>query len=190
MHMIEWLLSIDPRFVTLMQFAASTLVAVTGFIVSIVTLNFGYRNNFGWSPVILITGTSMRDENVPGGELHVTIAFQIWNRRKYPIRLGAVSVDFQHEQATFESIEPPWHYTNRGRTFVQMPGVAVEASSHEQYEFSATFKAVSGEEFRDKYTITVGYFDAKSNKHKSTRAKGEVDMRALYMPIDISGDTG
>ena len=132
----------------------------------------------------------MLDKSVPGGELEVSLSFQIWNRRKYPIRLAVIYVEFQHEQAAFNGIQPPWIYTNRGRTFVQTPGIVVEAGSHEPYAFGATFKAVSGDEFRNKYAIAVDYFDAKSNKHKSMRAKGQVDMRALYTPIDVRGDTG
>ena len=45
--MMEWLLSIDPKAVTLMEFVASTMLAVSSFVVGLVALEFHLPQQHG-----------------------------------------------------------------------------------------------------------------------------------------------
>src|SRR5262249_46876385 len=84
---IEWFLSIDQRLVPFMQIAASSAVALMGLVVSIVVGWLGYRNNFGWKPVVLVTERTVAERHDLIDSVSVTMRLEVLNRRKYPLRL-------------------------------------------------------------------------------------------------------
>jgi hypothetical protein len=79
----EWLLGIDPKLITLMQIGMSTLLSAAGFFLAVVVMYFGYRNNFGWKPSVMIL--RRWDGSTEGDEKHAGVEFEVWNRQKYPI---------------------------------------------------------------------------------------------------------
>lgn len=181
--MIEWILKIDPKLVAFYQVVSSTAVAVAGFCVALAALIFGYRNNFGWKPVVLVRQRKVFDHSERGGKVTITVKFEIWNRRKYPIAINGVNVAFRNERSY--ECSGPWMGYDGGGKFWRDGDVAVEEAEHQRYEIEVTYTGLSGEDYRDYYIIQVHYFDPRSNRSKRVYSSGEIDMRALYKPITI-----
>jgi hypothetical protein len=82
--MMDWLLGVDPRAVTLMQFVASTAVSVASLVVAIIAIRFNYRSNFGARPMVSVVragGARAKDS----ADEYAVFTCRIQNRRKYPI---------------------------------------------------------------------------------------------------------
>jgi hypothetical protein len=125
----------------------------------------------------------------PGGEVRVGITFEVWNRRKYPIGLGYILLEFQHERSDIDGLMPKWEWYGDGRKFDLDASGVIEANSRERYEFGATFKAISGEEFHDHYCIVVNCYDVKRNGQRKVQKQDRFDLRALHTPVGAR-DTG
>jgi hypothetical protein len=183
--MIEWVLSIDQRLVPFMQIAASSAVALMGVVVSIVVGRIGYRNNFGWKPVVLVTEQMMAESPDLIDSVRITTKLEVLNRRKYPIRLEWLFVEFASERAEFDGIAGGWYWLEGGKKFARQVGRAIDANAAAQFEFVAIFKTTTGAEFHDTYTVDAHYYDLRGNKNRAVSVKQTLDMRQLFRPIEI-----
>ena len=135
-------------------------------------------------------------QQVIGGSIHsedavqVSITFEVWNRRKYPIRLEWIFLDFRNERAGYEELASGWHWYGGGKKFAYEPKGVVEPNSRSQHVFQATFKGTTGEEFHDDYTLDAQYYDPKRNKQKKASAGTAVDhIQTDLLPLLPSLDT-
>lgn len=77
----------------LAQTIATAILGAGAIAVAIVSAVIAYQNNFGWKPVAFPTWHRYSID--PIGRLQsVVFAFDIWNRRKYPIVVRHLSVTF------------------------------------------------------------------------------------------------
>ena len=82
--MMDWLLGVDPRAVTLMQLAASTAVSLASLIVAVIAIRFNYRSNFGPRPIVTVVRAGGAQAKASADE-YAVFTCRIQNRRKYPI---------------------------------------------------------------------------------------------------------
>ena len=88
--MMDWLLNLDPKVAELFKLTSSTMLTVAGLVVSVVALNFSYRNSRGWKPLLIIKSRLYTELHEPA--LSVFVDFEVWNRRKYPIIIRKLRV--------------------------------------------------------------------------------------------------
>jgi hypothetical protein len=142
-----------------MQWIASTALTVASLIVAVVALRFSYRSNHGWPPIIFITsqGLSHTDD---GGD-KITIGFEVWNRRKYPIVIRGCGVSFANiavaamdDWITFEG-EALWHGAS----------ITVEPSKHHQIQAHVRLVGAKLSELRRApMTVEAHFFDPLANR--------------------------
>jgi hypothetical protein len=181
----DWLQAVDVKLLQVVQIAASSLLALVGLLVSGVVGWFGYRNNFGWKPVVLVLVQSM-EEHDDTGALSVRAKLEVLNRRKYPIRLRSATILFSYEKALFEGVLPGWFWLDDGRRFYHRNSEVIEGGYGKELAFECVFSSTSGEEFHESYVVEVEFYDIRSNKFRKARTESEIDLRKYLAPIAIS----
>jgi hypothetical protein len=103
-----------------MQWIASTALTVASLIVAVVALRFSYRSNHGWAPIIYIIRQGL--SHMGNGEEKLTIQFEVWNRRKYPIVINACGVSFANTKVEAICFSKKRRFAARygGRSGVEM----------------------------------------------------------------------
>jgi hypothetical protein len=110
----------------------------------------------------------------------LTVTFEVWNRQKYPVGLKFLFVTFRNERADFDADHAGWMMYDAGRKLAREVGEVIQPESHKPFSFTATFKAITGKEYRDRYKLVAEYFDPRANKTKVTGIEQQVDMRHLF----------
>lgn len=131
------------------------------------------RNNFGWSPMVIALswgGGSDRDG------LFINIAFEVWNRRKYPIVIR--SIELNYEGITLvptENYVPGEWYVPRWRTSCirRERAERIEPNSHVEISVRQTIEDVSSLDatISETPTISVRYFDPRLGRIARLAAK-------------------
>jgi hypothetical protein len=75
-----------------MQWIASTALTLAGVAIASVAATFGYRQNYGWKPVVLVTSHGFGGIGRNTESFDATCQFEFWNRRKYPVVIRFVVV--------------------------------------------------------------------------------------------------
>jgi hypothetical protein len=174
--MLDALLGLDPKLVTLMQIGVSTLLSLAGFFVGVVALIVSYRNNFGWRPVVWV---HKRWDGSDGGDRWAGAMFEIWNRRKYSIVLRAVEVDF----GSTVVLDVAMRKMADTEKWVRGPNANLLGRhddivrANEQLKFDEVVALVDylpGDvDVRAEVEVTVTYFDPKQNR--MLEVKGTTD---------------
>ena len=175
--MTEVLISIlDPRVVPLMQFVSSSLLTLMSIVVALVALHFGFRNNFGWEPIVLLVsnGTTGTGDKELG---KIDVEFEVWNRRKYPIMVHHMSV-------VFGKMEFERHLPGRkargwlqGNKLENHDRIRIEPNSYHPVAMTGLSRNAFEADFCDAFEIRVLFFDPKSNKYKTIKTRSDFDLR-------------
>jgi hypothetical protein len=142
----------------LIAYVALTIASVT---ITAVSATFGYRQNFGWKPLLLVTGHSLSGEG--NKDTHgAIIDFEFWNRRKYPIVIRSIIVQFKN----IDLIKGPhgvvigdieWHPYRDG--YITRPDLRLDSASHKGFKVEHPFKAWSLDKLKGEIVIEIFYTD-------------------------------
>jgi hypothetical protein len=160
-----------------LQLIAYSALTCASIIVASVSLFLGFRQNFGWKPIVLYTSYGYGPHDVE--EYEVSVEFEVWNRRRYPIVLLMQEVHFR--KLTFVQLRKPerseeeftteWGLTER--KFNLLKKVLLEPNSHHGFELRAACDLDTPQRIREESTsIRVYYFDPIKNREliaKSTK---------------------
>src|SRR5215470_8180839 len=187
--MIELILGVDPKLLALMQFLSSTLMAFAGFMVAVVALKVGYRNNFGWKPLVLLVSYGQSSQG-DATQAHTT--YEVWNRRKYPIAVREMSVQFRGvepmKRDPDDGFDPDDRRYDPDGQYRIWKDVLLEPNQHERFNVTAPIGRYQKGRFTDP-KITVYLFDPRSppllwsfgrtiarlRQHRSHRARAHGD---------------
>jgi hypothetical protein len=158
----------DVPTLQLIAYLALTGASVT---VACVSLFLAYRQNFGWKPIVL--STWHQQSLVEPYEL--SLEFEVWNRRKYPIVINSQSVDFQ--KLTFvRTGKPPttelgtdWDWDKRH--FQNYHSVMLDPNSHHQILLTSGVETSDPEKVEDIAKISVNYFDPIKNRSLTIKTR-------------------
>jgi hypothetical protein len=161
------------NWVLLLQPLASVAVALAGLVVAIVAAVVGYRNAFGWAPILFVKTQAVIPRKNPQG-LGVSIAFEVWNRRKYPVVIRSMDVHWQwlHLEEVLEDDtdqkEKAWRITNANKAIVRQKDFVVPPGNHQS--FSAFVRLSPKVEYSRldplEGQVRVLVFDPRKRKHK------------------------
>lgn len=167
-------MNIEVSVLQLIAYVALTLASVT---VTTVSAIFSYRQNFGWSPLLLSAGYGMSGGR--GGPTDAVVYFEVWNRRKYPIVVRNIIVEFENiEIVRGEPEQDDWH--NSGDALIQRQNLRLEPAAHHRYEVKQRLKPQSLDAIRGVFEVSLQYTDALSGRGKS------LSFRSDYNFIDVA----
>jgi len=159
-----------PAELQIAQFVASIALTVASLTVAVVSLLFAYRNNFGWKPLLLVTGHGV--QNI-GGDREVyeaTVSLEFWNRRKYPLVLRYMKVELSALPLVYKPTKEGWH-VHAGNSVMNTDTHILEPTSHMQFKAEAPFGKRSLDGLVDDLTITLIYYDPRLNTSVTITAK-------------------
>jgi hypothetical protein len=139
-------------------------IAYTSLTIAAVSATFGYRNNYGWPPISIITAHGLA--GIGGSKVYnATLKFELWNRRKYPVAITSTSVRFAKMEFKQPADGSGWHRS--GDAFYQRDEARLEPGAYKQFSFAAPFTTDSLDAIDDEVSVTVNYFDPISSKYRS-----------------------
>jgi hypothetical protein len=83
-----------PNGTATLQLVAYVSLMLSSVVVALTSLFIAYRQNFGWKPIVFLSSFG------GGGGRYgytVTIEFEFWNRKKYPVTVRRVSVKYEKQ---------------------------------------------------------------------------------------------
>lgn len=163
----------------MLEIVASIASMVMSTVLSIVALVFTYRQNVGWRPVALVTGTMISGA---GGKWHYTLhlSVEIWNRHKYPIALRFTRAKISGVEILDESSNNP-----DKRDFISNNEVVkdlslmVEPSKSEKIDFKLRFENQSLDALRPLFDVSIAYFNPQKNRDETITLKHRFFYPAL-----------
>lgn len=190
-EILEWLKSN----VSIAQFFAYTCLTITSIIVAILSLNFSYRQHYGWKPILMFVKKGMQGGQVSekylineqeenGFHMYAWIQFDLWNRHTYPIVIEEASVKFFQDildrsregsakkDALWVLMSPGGHqYRER---FV------IDSGKHHSFNLLAQMKKdQSLDDIDGKVNISLTYFDPRNKKSKNISISENYDFKSL-----------
>jgi hypothetical protein len=137
-------------------------------------LFIGYRQNFGWEPIVLVVGTGF-------GANERTLRFELWNRRKYPIAVHHAIVEFNgYELKRYNEIDDKggWLIYQDDKLY-KPETLYLEPNSHHAFALRAPMRYRTDEERKAPLQIEVCFFDPRRARY--SKAFGRVD--AMIEPV-------
>ena len=120
--------------VPVLQLVAYVMLTLASIIVAAVSTIIAFRSNFGWRPLALVLSHGIR--GVGGSDLFdATLDIEVWNRRKYPIVMRQLEVQFNSIKLRDTAVQPPWHLT--GNRLVNYGQTVIAPSTYEQIPVTA-----------------------------------------------------
>ena len=158
-----------------MQFIASVAIALCSTLVASFAAVFTYRNNFGWKPLCIVNTRGVGSAAHPH-MLTSTLDFEVWNRRKYPIALRGIKLEYPFYDLAGD--QPGWIEFGPSVFYQQVEGL-LAPTSHAEYKTSIIFNRNTIRKPRKAYAILcITYFDPRSDKVKEIIVK-----QSLFMSI-------
>jgi hypothetical protein len=163
---------------------SSVVFGVSSAVVAWVALRLNYRNNFGWPPIAIIMSYGL---NSTADRTEAFVAYEIWNRRKYPlvvremqVMFGSAKIDRVTEQGKGEQVVD-WYVTNDGG-LVGSQSITLEPSKHYAFEAPGVVRGDRDPFFNDHKPVElwVDIFDPRTNRHLVLRAKGKDAKRRWW----------
>lgn len=168
MGWIEWLwawLDINSK---QLGAVSSIVFGLSSAVVAWVALRLNYRNNYGLKPLVLFL---KRTDGAGSKEAWVGTDFEFWNRRRYPVVLRLVEVDFRGvvvrapaENRMRESDK--WGMLD-GKKLLGQFNEVVDGNTHRSFNDVIAYvgEAVRVDAMEEPDTsISVTYFDPKKNR--------------------------
>lgn len=152
-----------------------------GLTVSVVAAIFTYRNNFGWSPLALITSIGMTAKADGAKKYTALVDVEIWNRRKYPILVRHMVVGFDGLELSRDNARQPvdgWHRHLNSMT--RHSEYAISPQMHEKHHVAAPFSANSLDAIDAALLVEVWIFDPRLNRTVTLRTKGRYCLNEAY----------
>jgi len=149
----------------ILQLVAYTCLTAASVIVAIVSALFGYRQNFGWSPIVLVTSHGIGAGGEHKDRFDALLDFEFWNRRKYPVQVAGVKVTIDTVEFIYEPAMHERGWSRVGDSFYSHPKARLEPGAHEGFMFSAPFKRVSLDTLTANATVEITYFDPVKGKY-------------------------
>lgn len=159
-------MAFDVSTLQLIAYSSLTCASVT---VASVSVFLAYRQNFGWEPIALITSYGYTSDS------EVTLDFEIWNRRKYPItvlnqEVTFISLDVTGQQLDEPDPDPEWHLQEG--IFYYMKKVLLEPNSHQHFSIVARYKQATPSPLQKAAaSVTVDIFDPIKNRERVITSK-------------------
>lgn len=159
----------DPVAIQLAQLVAYSMLTLSSILVASVSLMFGYRQNFGWKPIALVTSHGFSGGKVDG-YYGATLDIEIWNRRRYPVVVRHIEVKSQVIE--FERSLQGWTYpdnwlVNRKNQIISRTEISLDPSGKASLSFELPFKKRTLDDLVDLFTIRINYFDPRLAKLKT-----------------------
>lgn len=144
------------------------LFAAGSIVVALVAVHFSYRSNNGWPPVILVLGHGVSRDTERAGT-SASIRFEVWNRRKYPVVLRQMTIEFANlpildgleEWRTFQG-EAFWSETK-----------SIDPNKPEAFNARMYVEKLEGKLQKSPYAISISVFDPVKNKIVTIEARGQ-----------------
>jgi hypothetical protein len=150
----------DTPTLQLIAYVSLTLASVT---VALTSLFMAYRQNFGWKPILFIISVG----GGRGARGHsVTTEFEFWNRKKYPINITFVSVDYSKTRIA-RGGNPPlsdgWGINGEHRIFNENR-MTIKPTENKYFQTVTPIDTSSVLDISENVTISVFYFDPIKNR--------------------------
>ena len=147
----------------LLQLVAYTSLTVASVTVATVSAIFGYRQNYGWKPIALVTSHGLSGTG-GSNKFNALLTIEFWNRRKYPVAVGGVTVKFKTINFAYAPSPNEKGWSRIGAGYFKRVEQRLEPAAHIAVEFTAPFEADSIDALRDAVEVVVNYFDPVSGK--------------------------
>jgi len=149
----------------ILQLVAYTCLTGASVVVAIVSALFGYRQNFGWSPMVLVTSHGLGAGRDDRDRFQALLDFEFWNRRKYPIVVAGLKVTIDTLEFIYDPALHEHGWDRVGDSFYSHQKVRLEPAGHHGFAFSAPFKRVSLDTLQAKAVVEITYFDPVKGKY-------------------------
>lgn len=167
------------------QFIAYTCLTVTSVIVASVSLRFSFRQNFGWQPILLVASHGLQGGSHTGEKMvfEITLLFEVWNRRTYPIVIQTARVFFEQKGlldsfAKKKSGNDDWHIDTQGKCWYGKRAV-VKNGEHLSFNLIAPMvRGYSIDAIDGNIHIHIDYFDPRRNKNKKLYIKHRFSFKS------------
>jgi hypothetical protein len=170
-----------------MHWISESVLTLTGIIVSGVAAAFNYREQFGWSPILLVTalGTGVK---VRTRQQYASLSFEFWNRRTYPVVIRDMTVRVLGPEMPFWGEDgDPLFIPSDNRSASIPDGInyieahRVEPGSHLAFDAEVPFRTGYLSHAKFDWRIDVLYFDPISNKNITYKVLSKFSIeRALH----------
>lgn len=164
-----------PDWLPATQIVANITTTVAGLCVSVASLVFGYRNNFGWKPLAIVLSHGSEGTNKPE-LINVTLRFEVWNRRKYPIALRAIKIAYP-SYLLIESQPYPWIGIEPKELYRPLEE-QLAPTTHKEFSTSVTHDRTKRQNSRSPLAVVaIYYFDPRLNKEKKITIRQPLNLR-------------
>jgi hypothetical protein len=168
--------SFDVPTLQLIAYSALTCASV---IVAAVSLILGYRQNFGWPPIVLVTSHIQMGSHHPPDEVYeFTLEFEVWNRRKYPVSVFVQDLTFRNVNFVRSEVRMPSDYAHTWdggpEFFSNWKGVLLEPNGHAQFEFVHMARDAGRKKSASEVEVSVAYFDPIKNKYLKAKMTSKI----------------
>lgn len=177
--------------VAIAQFIAYTAFTATTVTVAFLSLRYSHRQNFGWKPLLLLVNRNFKSdiventsEGAVGVKTLVSIEFDIWNRRTYPIVVDGAIVSFTQDIFCDEKvgvlIDGNEWINIEPSEFVMNERFVLDGGKHRTIFLIAKLR--DGQRIQDvagDMNISMGYFDTRSRKRIALRVGGAFNFDFL-----------
>lgn len=165
--------------VAVLQLIAYVMLTIASVTVAAVSAFLAYRSNYGWNPLLLVVTRGLRGEQGPPELWAATITFEVWNRRKYPIVIREVLVEFSSLPLRTENVATingdPWHRLGNG--FSNAEPTTLSPSAQIQFTVNAPLRQDKGVKYISDFVhITVRYFDPLHKRARRLRLVHRYDL--------------
>jgi hypothetical protein len=156
--------------VVVVQVAAYITLTAASLVVATVSLFLAYWQHVGWAPLLLMVRNGLRTAKEESADHYTAqVQFEIWNRRRYPLIIRRIDVMFTAlkfgERLKGYPYDSAWNIRGNGGYWRQE--IALAPNSHAKLKFKAPFPKRTLDDLKDLVTVTVLYYDPRTNKHLS-----------------------
>ena len=178
---------VETPIIQLIAYVSLTLASV---IVASVSLFFAFRQNFGWKPILLITGHGWAGRGEYPDHYFATIDFEFWNRRKYPIVIRGTKVFFK--DIKLEEPHPGYRHPEgwsiyQSRVAIFDGYIRLEPHSHHEVKLRMPFRRRELDDIRDDIRVLITYFDPRTEYDNNVEATRKYQFNWGKRSVDSDG---
>jgi len=165
-----------------MQFIAYSVLTIASVIVAATQLFLAYRQNFGWKPLLLVTNHALTSGTPTREYYGLKLDMEIWNRRKYPVVVRRLYIEFSRIEVVAEVPEwvyGAWNVGTARPTARYEEELVLEPSSYKTVPIDLPFKRLPLDALRDRLRITAFCFDPRKNRIDKIKIRYVYEMNAF-----------
>lgn len=171
------LIVVLEKHISFAQFIAYLAFTVASVSVAFASLLFSYRQHFGWSPILLVSGHGIGAITVNNSsKSYAFLDFEFWNRHSYPIVIGYIEVHFRglpNDDAKAKELNDTTFWTNAGKgNFHNRERKVVKNGEQLRYALQAPLSPPQAvvvpalNKMDETAKVEIGYFDPRRNKYR------------------------